>query len=101
MPAETRSQLSIECIDFLSCLLAGPETRIGSSVNGSTEFENGFVQVVQHPWFAGFDWTNLNENEGPLLPSGSREFPELLEILKYVHVYEYSDTFDVYIFIHS
>lgn len=82
MPAETRSQLSIECIDFLSCLLAGPETRIGSSVNGSTEFENGFVQVVQHPWFAGFDWTNLNENEGPLLPSGSREFPELLEILK-------------------
>lgn len=81
MPAETKAQLSPECIDFLSCLLAGPESRIGSSKNGS-EFESGFRQVVQHPWFRGFDWDGLREREGPLLPSGSREFPELLEYLK-------------------
>lgn len=81
MPAETKAQLSPECIDFLSCLLAGPESRIGSSKNGS-EIENGFKQVVQHPWFRGFDWDGLREKEGPLLPSGSREFPELLEYLK-------------------
>ena len=81
MPAETKAQLSPECIDFLSCLLAGPESRIGSSKNGS-EVESGFKQVVQHPWFRGFDWDGLREKEGPLLPSGSREFPELLEYLK-------------------
>jgi len=81
MPAETKAQLSPKCIDFLSCLLAGPESRIGSSKN-STEFENGFRQVVQHPWFKGFDWEGLPNKEGPLLPSGSREFPELLEYLK-------------------
>ena len=83
MPAETKSQLSPECIDFLSCLLAGPESRIGSNRNGF-ETENGFKQVVQHPWFRGFDWDGLHEKEGQLLPSGSREFPELLEYLKYV-----------------
>jgi len=83
MPAETKAQLSPECIDFLSCLLAGPESRIGSSKNGS-EAESGFRQVVQHPWFRSFDWDGLREKEGPLLPSGSREFPELLEYLKYV-----------------
>lgn len=82
IPPETRSQLSTECIDFLSCLIAGPETRIGSAVNGSTDYKNGFVQVVQHPWFAGFDWDGLADCEGPLLPSGSREFPQLLEALK-------------------
>ncbi|CAJ1962901.1 unnamed protein product [Cylindrotheca closterium] len=81
MPAETKAQLSPECIDFLSCLLAGPESRIGSSKN-STEFENGFRQIIQHPWFKGFDWEGLPHKEGPLLPTGSREFPELLEYLK-------------------
>lgn len=81
LPAETESKLSPECIDFLTCLLAGPESRIGSSKNGN-EFENGFKQVVQHPWFKGFDWDGLPEREGPLLPSGSREFPELLEYMK-------------------
>lgn len=81
MPAETKAQLSPECIDFLSCLLAGPECRIGSSQN-SADYENGFKQVVQHPWFRGFDWEGLRSREGPLLPSGSREFPELLEYLK-------------------
>ena len=81
LPADTKANLSPECIDFLSCLLAGPESRIGSSKNG-TEFENGFMQVVQHPWFKGFDWEGLPNKEGPLLPSGAREFPELLEYLK-------------------
>jgi len=81
MPAETKAQLSPECIDFLSCLLAGPESRIGSNKNGS-EGESGFKQVVQHPWFRGFDWDGFRDKEGPLLPSGSREFPELLEYLK-------------------
>ena len=81
LPADVKANLSPECIDFLSCLLAGPESRIGSSKNG-TEFENGFKQVVQHPWFKGFDWEGLPYREGPLLPSGAREFPELLEYLK-------------------
>mmetsp|Transcript_23924 Transcript_23924/g.26674 ORF Transcript_23924/g.26674 Transcript_23924/m.26674 type:complete len:549 (-) Transcript_23924:176-1822(-) len=81
LPAETEAKLSPECIDFLTCLLAGPESRIGSSKNG-TEFENGFKQVVQHPWFKGFDWDGLADREGPLLPNGSREFPELLEYMK-------------------
>lgn len=82
IPPETRAQLSTECIDFLSCLIAGPETRIGSAVDGSTDYKNGFIQVVQHPWFAGFDWDGLADCEGPLLPSGSREFPQLLDSLK-------------------
>ncbi len=88
IPSEIRAQLSTECIDFLSCLIAGPETRIGSAgtVNScgsmSTTSKNGFVQVVQHPWFSGFDWDGLADCEGPLLPSGSREFPQLLEMLK-------------------
>ncbi len=82
IPSETRAQLSTECIDFLSCLIAGPETRIGSAVDGSTTYKNGFVQVVQHPWFTGFDWDGLADCEGPLLPSGSREIPQLLEMLK-------------------
>lgn len=81
LPAETESKLSAECIDFLTCLLAGPDVRIGSSKNG-TEFENGFKQVVQHPWFKGFDWDGLPDRDGPLLPSGSREFSELLEYMK-------------------
>jgi serine/threonine kinase 38 len=80
IPAEIKSQLSPECIDFLSCLLAGPESRIGSS--SDDEFENGFRQVVRHPWFNGFDWEHLSETDGPLLPSGSKEFPELLDYLK-------------------
>lgn len=83
MPAETKSQLSPECVDFLSCLLAGPESRIGSPKRG-TEFENGFKQVVQHAWFRNFDWAGVREREGPLLPTGSRDFPELLEYLRYV-----------------
>lgn len=83
MPAETKASLSPECIDFLSCLLAGPESRIGSAKDG-TEFENGFKRVVQHPWFRNFDWDGLTDREGPLLPSGSREFPELIQYLKYV-----------------
>mmetsp|Transcript_31815 Transcript_31815/g.38980 ORF Transcript_31815/g.38980 Transcript_31815/m.38980 type:complete len:433 (-) Transcript_31815:293-1591(-) len=82
IPHETKQQLSPDCIDFLSCLLAGPESRIGSQRNNTTEFENGFKQVVKHPWFHGFDWDNLSHREGPLLPPGSREFPELLDFLR-------------------
>lgn len=81
IPPEIRSKLSLECIDFLSCLLAGPEDRIGSSVD-SAEYKNGFVQVVQHPWFADFDWDGIHDREGPLLPSGASEFPEILHRLK-------------------
>jgi serine/threonine protein kinase len=83
MPAETKQKLSPECLDFLSCLLAGPEARIGSSTSG-TDFKNGFEQVVQHPWYRNFDWDGYRHKEGPLLPSGGREFTELLEYLKYV-----------------
>lgn len=82
IPSEIKSKLSNECIDFLSSLLAGPESRIGSQNNGTTEFTNGFKQVVRHPWFKDFDWDNMSKKEGPLLPSGAREFPELLEFLK-------------------
>jgi serine/threonine protein kinase len=83
IPSEIKSQLSRDCIDFLSCLLAGPENRIGSAANGQ-EVQNGFKQVVNHPWFKGFDWDSLSDKEGPLIPSGGREIPELLEYLKCV-----------------
>eukprot|EP00559_Dactyliosolen_fragilissimus_P005033 CAMPEP_0184867934 /NCGR_PEP_ID=MMETSP0580-20130426/28407_1 /TAXON_ID=1118495 /ORGANISM="Dactyliosolen fragilissimus" /LENGTH=530 /DNA_ID=CAMNT_0027368483 /DNA_START=156 /DNA_END=1748 /DNA_ORIENTATION=+ len=82
IPPEKKRELSHGCIDFLSRLLAGPESRIGTKGNGSTEFENGFVQVIHHPWFRGFDWDGLSEKNGPLLPSGANEFPELLHYLK-------------------
>ena len=82
IPAEVRSKLSTECIDFLSCLLAGPESRIGSRADGGPEFENGFAQVVRHPWFEGFDWDHLGEMEGPILPLGAKDFPRVIEYLK-------------------
>jgi serine/threonine protein kinase len=81
IPPEIRSKLSGECINFLSCLLAGPEERIGSSLDG-TEYKNGFVQIVQHPWFEGFDWDGIHDRPGPLLPSGSSEFPEIQSKLR-------------------
>jgi len=81
IPSEIKAQLSKECVDFLSCLLAGPETRIGSPAPGS-DFTNGFKQIIAHPWYRGFDWEGLSAKEGPLLPAGGREFPELLEYLK-------------------
>lgn len=82
IPSENKQRLSAKCVDFLSCLLAGPESRIGSQTNGTTEFENGFAQVVKHPWFAGYDWEGSAERDGPLLPPGAKEFPDLLEFLK-------------------
>jgi serine/threonine kinase 38 len=82
IPGEVRAKLSTECVDFLSCLLAGPESRIGSRADGGPEFENGFAQVVRHPWFDGFDWENLNEVKGPLLPTGAKDFTRVLEYLK-------------------
>eukprot|EP00545_Synedropsis_sp_CCMP1620_P000776 CAMPEP_0119027924 /NCGR_PEP_ID=MMETSP1176-20130426/37971_1 /TAXON_ID=265551 /ORGANISM="Synedropsis recta cf, Strain CCMP1620" /LENGTH=551 /DNA_ID=CAMNT_0006983947 /DNA_START=209 /DNA_END=1864 /DNA_ORIENTATION=+ len=81
IPGEVKTQLSRECIDFLSCLLAGPENRIGSPTQGS-DFTNGFKQIIAHPWYKGFDWENLMDKEGPLIPAGGREFPELLDYLK-------------------
>jgi serine/threonine protein kinase len=82
IPGEVRSKLSTECIDFLSCLLAGPESRIGSRADGGPESENGFAQVVRHPWFDGFDWDNLHDMEGPLLPTGAKDFTRVIEYLK-------------------
>jgi len=82
IPAETKAQLSPDCIDFLSCLLAGPESRIGSAKGNSSDFENGFVQVVKHPWFAKYDWEGSLARDGPLLPPGSEEFPDLLDFLQ-------------------
>jgi hypothetical protein len=60
-----------------------PNLALAPRKNGA-EFENGFKRVVQHPWYRNFEWGGLHDREGPLLPSGSREFPELLEYLKYV-----------------
>jgi len=82
IPGEVRAKLSTECIDFLSCLLAGPESRIGSRADGGPEFENGFAQVVRHPWFESFDWENLGSMEGPLLPTGAKDFNRVIEYLK-------------------
>lgn len=78
MPVETKSKLSKECIDFLSRLLAGPESRIGSSTD-ATEFSNGFKQVIQHPWFRNYDWEAMNNGPGPFPPSP--DFAELMEFL--------------------
>jgi len=80
IPGETQSQLSPECIDFLSCLLAGPESRIGSEKNDKEE-NNGFQEVVNHPWFSEYDWIGSFSREGPLLPPGSRDFPVIMESL--------------------
>jgi len=82
IPAETKRQLSPECIDFLSCLLASPEYRIGSGNGSSGDYENGFAQIVRHPWFNGFDFEGIHHTNGPLLPAGSNEFDDLLEFLK-------------------
>mmetsp|Transcript_23589 Transcript_23589/g.51089 ORF Transcript_23589/g.51089 Transcript_23589/m.51089 type:complete len:558 (+) Transcript_23589:111-1784(+) len=82
IPGEVRAKLSTECVDFLSCLLAGPESRIGSRADGGPEFENGFAQVVRHPWFDGFDWDNLASMEGPLLPTGAKDFTRVMDYLK-------------------
>jgi hypothetical protein len=62
--------------------LAGPETRIGSSVDDSATYMNGFAQIVKHPWFADFDWDGLSSRDGPLLPSGSPEIPGLLDYMR-------------------
>lgn len=81
IPAEIKQKLSPECIDFMSHLLTGPETRIG----GAEATENGtsaFEEIIHHPWFNGFDFDGLRERDGPALPPGSKDFPRLLEILK-------------------
>merc|ERR1712071_443284 len=82
IPAELKTQLSQECINFLSCLLAGPEKRIGRGTGTNGEYENGFAQIIRHPWFQGFDFVGLSQMNGPLLPPGSEEFSGLLEFLK-------------------
>jgi len=75
--------LSSECIDFMSSLLVGPESRIGSNTkNYSTEFENGFAQLVKHPWFHNYNWDALNAKYGHMLPSGAHEFSQLLNSLQ-------------------
>lgn len=81
IPAEIKQKLSPECIDFMSHLLTGPETRIG----GAEATENGtsaFEEIIHHPWFNGFDFDGLRERDGPALPPGSKDFTRLLEILK-------------------
>lgn len=56
---------------------------MGSTTHPDTEFgTNGFAQIVNHPWYSGFDWDNLGKGKGPLLPRGSDAFPALLEELK-------------------
>lgn len=82
IPTEIKRKLSHECIDFMSCLLVGPESRIGSNTVNATEFENGFIQVVHHPWFHKFDWDGLHGRSGPMLPAGAHEFPRLLGFLQ-------------------
>jgi serine/threonine kinase 38 len=81
IPTETRNKLSRDCLDFLMCLLASPDRRIGSRSNGSMEFENGLVQVIAHPWFTNFDWEGLHRRDGPFLPKGSHEFPYVFKAL--------------------
>mmetsp|Transcript_8547 Transcript_8547/g.17386 ORF Transcript_8547/g.17386 Transcript_8547/m.17386 type:complete len:591 (+) Transcript_8547:543-2315(+) len=83
IPSRTRNRLSTECIDFLSCLITDSCRRVGSTTHPDTEFgTNGFAQIVNHPWYSGFDWDNLGKGKGPLLPRGSDTFPALIEELK-------------------
>ena len=83
IPSATRKMLSTACIDFLSCLITDPCRRVGNTTHPDTEFgTNGFAQIVNHPWYSGFDWDNLGEGRGPLLPRGSDSFSSLLEELK-------------------
>ena len=84
IPRSKRLELSSDCIDFISCLITSAETRIGSTTNPNAySLDNGFAQVINHPWYRNFDWANLGESNGPLLPEGSESlFPELLEELK-------------------
>jgi serine/threonine protein kinase len=81
IPPEIKAKLSHECISFLSRLLCNPKERIGSSMNG-TEYKNGFVEIVQHPWFADFDWDGIHDRDGPILPSGAHDFEIALGELK-------------------
>eukprot|EP00816_Leptocylindrus_hargravesii_P005352 CAMPEP_0196817788 /NCGR_PEP_ID=MMETSP1362-20130617/62567_1 /TAXON_ID=163516 /ORGANISM="Leptocylindrus danicus, Strain CCMP1856" /LENGTH=550 /DNA_ID=CAMNT_0042195627 /DNA_START=106 /DNA_END=1758 /DNA_ORIENTATION=+ len=80
IPGEVRNKLSPDCIDFLSCLLAGPESRIGCD-NAGDESANGFLQVVKHPWYNNYDWEGSLQRDGPLLPPGAADFPRILDML--------------------
>lgn len=73
--------VSTECMDFMVCLLSSAESRIGSPFTGSSDIENGFFQVLQHPWFRGFDWEGLRDKISPILPSGAPQFPNLLSYM--------------------
>lgn len=85
LPWDARRKFTPSCIDFLSHLITAPESRIGSQKNSKEWYETGFIQVVKHPWFEGFDWQGLPYRNGPLLPCGSKEIPTSLEELKKCH----------------
>ena len=58
--------------------------RIGSSTNPDYQYgTNGFAQIANHPFYNGFDWDNLGNGDGPLIPRGSNAFPRLLEELQH------------------
>lgn len=57
--------------------------RIGNSTNPDSQYgNNGFAQIIHHPWYNDFDWDGLGRRNGPLLPRGSNAFPRLLEELQ-------------------
>ena len=68
----------------LMCVISIPtETNIQHNTQIMTiSWNPGFAQVVRHPWFDGFDWDNLHNIEGPLLPTGAKDFPRVIEYLK-------------------
>lgn len=58
MPKE--ANLSRSAIDLLQRLVTDAEGRLG---------RNGAEEIKKHPWFAGFDWTNVRRMRAPFQPN--------------------------------
>ena len=75
-------QLSANCVNLLQNLLTiDPSKRLGSS-------DDGWLDVMKHPWFTGIDWNKMRALEvpAPLKPNtGKGNFSEDVE---------YDDLFD-------
>ena len=54
IPVEAASKVSKECVDFMKKMVCDQKKRLGT---------NGIAEIKSHPWFAGFDWTNLKKQK--------------------------------------
>lgn len=50
---------SSECWNLIESLIDDPDHRIG---------KHGIEDIKQHPWFHGFDWSNIDEMTPPFVP---------------------------------